>query len=154
MPTATLQLPVMGFLVSKAPCSECCEIVVRESQRLIYAGHQTLCYDCNNPLNVIRVARDEVGGEARDARATDLIYERDSIPRTKSHDVVEVSFDRRLHPGNSMQKWLERFKLEGFVQKQARLDWVTFRSEKATPEACVVVMLDEGVVGRCLSQSK
>lgn len=145
MSIAQLILPALGFLVSKAPCSECCEVVVRSSQRHIYAGQQETCYDCGNPLNVQRIADDGV-------RATDLVFERDAEPRSKTHEVVEVSFDRRRFNDSAIAKWLEHYGLEGFKHVQSRLDWSTFRTDKATPEACVVVMLDEGVVGRCLTK--
>ena len=62
--------------------------------------------------------------------------------------IVEVAFDDTF-TSEARDAWMLNYGMEGFQQRSNRLGWAIFNKE-ANSEASVLVLLDDGVVGRCL----
>ena len=140
---STLQIPAIGWMSAVSPCTECLRIVAHESRRNVYAGQQHDCYDCQNRLTVQRIVQD---GPAM--TRTEAVLADDSIFAEKKWTVVEVAFDDTF-TSEARDAWMLNYGMEGFQQRSNRLGWAIFNKE-ANSEASVLVLLDDGVVGRCL----
>ena len=146
-----LQLPAIGWIPVFAPCSECYSLVVRES-REVYSGQQDNCYGCDNRLTVQRIA--ETGPSLTDMLSA--FTQLDDLEKTHLWKAAVLAFDTRQFASNDLiERWMAHHELEGFIHKDDKMEWMIFEREDLNPQdATVLVMLDEGVVGRCLLTSE
>ncbi len=141
-----LELPAIGWMPVFAPCSECFSLVDRES-RSVYSGQQANCYGCDNRLTVQRIA--ETGPSLTDMLSAFTLAEDAAI--TKLWKAAVLAFDSRQFNSEAIERWLAHHELDGFTHKDDKMEWQIFeREDQAAQDATVLVLLDQGVVGRCL----
>jgi hypothetical protein len=147
MPVQKLQIPAIGWQAVFAPCSECLDIVQRASKGSPYSGQQVDCYSCQNRLTVTRI--EQIGKSMTDeltgCRSIEIGHDLGG-----DWTVVELSFDTRKRSDRQIENWMVRHELEGFEKVDRKMEWSIFASGERRA-ASVLVLLDDGVVGRCLN---
>ena len=144
-----IQMPAIGWRMAFAPCAECRSIVEQESKGSIYPGQQCRCYACDNILTVQSTVREGMSmTDDLSAFVTDA-----ELKVSKEWDLVEIAFHNDRFTFGSIDKWMASYGQAGFKASRREMEWSIFAKE-SNPEASVLVLLDDGVVGRCLLVSQ
>lgn len=139
------KIPVVGWRTVGSPCAECLLILERESEKMNFPGRAVRCYACDNHMTTIRTEKE--GVSIHDRFSGMSAYE-ESV---REYKLVEVLFQRSKFTDHGMQQWLQKNELDESFAHSGRkgTEWDVF-TKTASPEACVFVHLQEGIIGRCV----
>jgi len=143
MSEVELKVPATGWCLVSNPCPECLVLVERLSRVFTYPGNQADCYACGNRLTNVRTEKVASNYD----RYSGFGGYGDSA---SEYRITEMAFLRSLYTERDMQDWMTKHGLEGFeTVGAAGTDWTVF-SKQDDPDACVFVLLEQGVIGRCV----
>jgi hypothetical protein len=139
-----IKLPPTGWRFATDPCAECLIIVEFESQKVTWPGRQVDCYNCANRLTAVRTEKQ--GPSAHDRYSSLASYD-ESI---REYKLTEIMFARKRFSTNLIERWLIDRELANFEKSGSKgIDWDVF-TKSTDSEACVLVMLGDGIIGRCV----
>ncbi len=139
MEKAKFELPAVGVSAAFRPCSECYEILERETRHA--PGARFECLMCRNVLmaRILDKTADPIMDRFRPYDAS-----------SRQDVLADVMFATNIFTSELAKGWLEAHGLEGFADKgrdQRILKYVRFsKDEQAQVDA--YVRLDKGVIGR------
>ncbi len=140
----SIKLPPTGWRTAVEPCSECLLIIEHESKSITWPGRSHDCYNCVNRLTAIRTEKE---GPSSHDRFSSLASYDEAI---REYKLTAVLFAKKNFSEARIERWLADRELVKFEKDGTKgLDWAVF-TKTTSSEACVLVMLGEGVIGRCL----
>jgi hypothetical protein len=140
----SIKLPPTGWRTAGEPCSECLLIVEHESKSIVWPGRQHDCYNCANRLTAVRTEKQ--GASTHDRYSALASYD-ESI---REYKLSAVIFAKKSFSEDRSERWLADRELTEFEKSGMKgIDWSVF-TKNTDPDACVLVMLADGVIGRCL----
>jgi hypothetical protein len=137
-------LPPTGWRTAVEPCSECLLIVEFEADKITWPGTYKDCYNCANRLTAVRAEKQEPSFHDRYSNLAD--YD-ESV---REYRLSALMFAKKSFTPARIERWLTDRELGQFKADGTKgLDWSVF-TKNADPEACVLVNLGDGVIGRCI----